>query len=313
MNTKFGKNKFIVVIAGPTAVGKTSVCIKLAEQFEAEIFSADSRQIYKEMSIGTAKPLVQDLKKIQHHFIDHISIADRYSVGQYELEIKKKLKNYFLNHDVAIVTGGTGLYIRALVDGLDDFPSIPDYVQAKYNNILIDDGLHALQSLLLERDPEYYNIVDIENARRLSRALCVIEVSGKKFSSFLKKKNTNQLPYQIIEILLELPKEVLYERINIRVDEMIELGLLDEVHKLISFKGIQALETVGYQELFQYFENKITLETAVSLVKQNSRRYAKRQMTWFRKYGLWTIFSPYDLDGIEHFILNIITNRGHGC
>ncbi|MBK9734197.1 MAG: tRNA (adenosine(37)-N6)-dimethylallyltransferase MiaA [Saprospiraceae bacterium] len=307
------KNKFIVVIAGPTAVGKTAVAIRLAERFGAEIFSADSRQVYKEMSIGTAKPKKQELEKIKHHFIDQISIIEKYSVGKFEMEIRDELKSYFKHHDVAIVTGGTGLYIRALVEGLDDFPDIPDYVQTKYNNILISDGLEGLQSLLLERDPEYYNIVDLGNARRLSRALCVIEVSGKKFSSFHKMERKKLIPYHIIEILLELPKDVLYERINTRVDEMMQLGLVEEAHKLISFKGTQALETVGYQELFQYFDNKITLENAVDLIKQNSRRYAKRQITWFRKFGLWTSFSPYDFEGIEHFVLNRMLNKGQGC
>lgn len=295
-------NKFIIIIAGPTAVGKTAISIKLALDFGAEIFSADSRQIYREMNIGTAKPNDNELNVVRHHFINHVSIEQQYSVGQYEKEIKSKLNQYFENHDVAIVCGGTGLYIKALTEGLDDFPDITDDITNFYQDQYNLHGLDWLQNELLVKDPIYYNVVDKANHRRLMRALCVIMASGLPYSTMLSNSLKNKVPYNFISIMLDIPRDELYQRINNRVDNMINAGLEDEARQLFKSRGLRSLETVGYQELFDYFEGATDLNTAIDLIKQNSRRYAKRQMTWFRKYGKWQIFSPKKEEEIKAYI-----------
>lgn len=301
------KNKFLIIIAGPTAVGKSGIAIQLAKFYNAEVFSADSRQIYKEMSIGTAKPSAKELETVKHHFIDHISIHQPYSVGQYESEIKIALFDYFKSNNIAIVCGGTGLYIRALMEGLDDFPDISYAVTQHYQNIYDNYGLGLLQKELEIKDPIYYQNVDKSNHRRIMRALCVIEASGKPYSSLLSIKDGSKLPFQMIPILLDLSRDKLYERINNRVDIMMKEGLETEAYLLHQLKGLRALETVGYQELFDYFEHKTDLKTAITLIKQNSRRYAKRQMTWFRKYGNWQVFNIYDISELQDFISGIIS------
>ncbi len=305
-NTKTIKNKFLIVVAGPTAIGKTAVSIELAKMLNADIFSADSRQIYKEMSIGTAKPTEDEMSGVKHHFINHISIHQKYSAGQYEQEINTLLDKYFMHNDIAILSGGTGLYIKVLLEGLDELPDVSDEIVEVYNNIYEKDGLTALLAELADKDPIYYNKVDQGNHRRVIRALSVIKASGQAYSSFLSEEKHKSLPFKVIPILLELPRALLYERINNRVDEMLAMGLVDEVEQLYIFKGLQALETVGYQELFDWKDGIQSFETAVSLIKQNSRRYSKRQITWFRKHGSWNAFSPLDLDGIKSCVIKTI-------
>lgn len=301
-NTTSSLNKFLIIIAGPTAVGKTSLALDVARRYQAEIFSADSRQVYKEMNIGTAKPEKSEMEMVRHHFIDHISIFQKYSVGHFYPEITDALNSYFKTNNVAVVTGGTGLYLRAIMDGLDEFPDIPQNIVSYYDQVFMSSGIESLKQELKSKDPEYFNKVDINNPRRLMRALSVIMVTDKTFTSFLNQSKTISYPYIQIPILLDLPRDLLYERINKRVDIMLAEGLKEEALNLYPHREKQALETVGYQELFDHFDGKINLQQAVELIKQNSRRYAKRQMTWFRRYGKWTTFNPRDKDLIYNFI-----------
>ena len=302
-NTHIIKNKFVVLIAGPTAVGKSHVAMHLARHLDAEIFSADSRQIFKEMEIGTAKPSKEEMASVKHHFVNHISIEENYSVGRYESEIKQALESYFVDHDIAIVCGGTGLYIKALTDGIDYFPDIPLQIVKDYDAKLENEGLGALLAELEALDPKYYAIVDKHNSRRIIRALSVIKVSGTSYTAFLMQESKQKSPYNFIPILLELPRDILYDRINQRVDVMVEHGLEAEARQLYTKRDLRALDTVGYREFFDYFEQKTNYQETINMIKQNSRRYAKRQMTWFRKYGDWTIFTPNDLDAMKQFIL----------
>lgn len=277
------KSKELIVIAGPTASGKTKRAIEMAEQLQCDIFSADSRQIYKELNIGVAKPNAEELDRVKHHFINHISIHEEYNAGRYELEMDKALGDYFQLHDKAILVGGTGLYITAVLEGLDDFPAVDKAIKID----LETDWLNGKQEKMLEElkanDLETYLSIDKENSRRVIRALSVMRSSGKKFSAF-KSSATKQHDYNITKIYIDLPREQLYERINQRVDNMMKEGLLEEVKSLLPYQHIQALQTVGYTELFHYFNGIYTLNEAVDKIKQHSRNYAKRQVTWFNKY-----------------------------
>ncbi len=302
-------NKFLVILAGPTGIGKSSIAIHLAKTYNAEIFSADSRQIYKEMNVGTAKPTRSELDDTGHHFIGEISIFEKYSVGHYETDLNLRLESYFKSNDIAIMAGGTGLYLRAIMEGLDEFPEVPTKITDELNNSFVLSGLEYLRDTLQQLDPEYYASMDNFNHRRLIRALSVIKASGKTYSSFLLQKKSKEKNYIVIPILLEMSREELYERINLRVEEMISCDLEAEAKLLHQFRGIQALETVGYQELFDYFEGKYDLRMAVDLIKQNSRRYAKRQMTWFRKYGEWKRFHPQHILEIQNFIDKTISTN----
>lgn len=301
-DTSFDTNKLIIVIAGPTAVGKSDVALKLASYYNCHIFSADSRQLYKEMHIGTGKPSTSDLRRIKHYFIDHVSIFEGYSVGQYETEIKALLRDYFKEHKIAIICGGTGLYIKALLEGLDPFPDIPTEVLTSLDQQLEEKGLAFLQKRLEAADEDYFKKVDVFNARRVIRALSVIEVSGQTYTSFLQQKTSESLPYKVVKILLDLPRPILYEKINTRVGQMMQMGLLEEANDLLIHRGLRALETVGYQELFDHLTGKTDLDTAVHLIKQNSRRYAKRQLTWFRNQDTWKTFSPESYGEILAYI-----------
>lgn len=303
------KNKFLVIIAGPTAVGKSKVALELASDLSCDIFSADSRQIYKEMCIGTAKPSKEELNQVKHHFIDNVSINDHYNVGKYREDAITALTEYFKDSDVAVLVGGTGLYIKALLEGLDDFPDVPSEVSEDIQKQFENEGLFWLQEQVKTLDPAYFSVVDIDNHRRLTRALSIIKSSGKPYSSFLNREKAETLPFQPIEILLELPRDILYKRIDIRVDKMVEAGLVEEAQSLHGRRGLKALETVGYSELFDYFEGKTTQDEAVELIKRNTRRYAKRQMTWFRKFGDWKIFAPDDYNSIIDNILAAISDK----
>lgn len=276
------KDKYLITVVGPTAIGKTALAIKLARHFNTEIISSDSRQFYKEMSIGTAVPSEEELASAPHHFIQHKSIFDAYSVGKFERDAIKKLKELFKKHNVTIMVGGSGLYVNAVIDGLDDFPTINESVREKLNLELKEQGIGSLQEKLKECDPEHYKKMDIENPQRLIRALEICIGAGKPYSSFLKKKETAR-DFKSIKIGLTANREVIYDRINRRVDAMISEGLIEEAKFLYEYKDLNALQTVGYRELFHHFSGDSDLDFAISEIKKNTRRFAKRQLTWFKK------------------------------
>lgn len=272
----------LLCIVGPTAIGKTRLSIELAQAFQTEIISADSRQFFKEMSIGTAVPSPEELQSAPHHFIQDKSIHEFYSVGEFERDALALLQELFNKHKILILVGGSGLYVDAIINGLDEFPEVSETVRQALNDEYKTEGIVPLQEELKISDPAYFKKVDINNPQRVIRALEVIRSSGLPFSGFRGKKKVER-PFNSIYIGLEAPREVIYERINRRVDKMMDAGLLDEVNSLLPYKNLNALQTVGYKELFEYFEKRITLEEAVDLIKRNTRRFAKRQGTWFRK------------------------------
>ena len=293
--------KHLIIIAGPTATGKTDLAIHLASHYHTEIISADSRQFYQEMTIGTAKPTDQQLAKIKHHFINSLNINQEYSVGIFEKEAIQVLNQIFKTNDVAIMAGGSGLFIRAVCEGLNKFPKVSQEIKTKLDQQFQEHGLVFLQKELQEKDPIYYNQVDIMNPMRLLRALSVIRASNRPFSSFLNQKKEKRA-FQPIYILLQMPREQLYERINQRVDYMIAAGLVEEVRELMPYRDTTAMRTIGYQEIIKYFDGDISLNTAIELIKQNSRRYAKRQMTWFRKRPHWQVFAPTEVERLFSFV-----------
>ena len=296
------ENSKLIVIVGPTAIGKSDLAIYLAEKYNADIFSADSRQIYKEMHIGTAKPPEADKCRVKHHFIDIVSVKDTYSAGHFAQELRSELNLYFHHKSIAILVGGTGFYINAALFGLDDFPDVPESVKTHISELYSNGGLSLLQSMLAAKDPDYYRIVDTNNPMRLIRALEIIEYTGKSYSEFLKGDFVKP-EFQIVPLVLDMPRSILYERINLRVDMMMEVGLVNEVRTLLDLKTLPALNTVGYTELFDYLEGKTDIDTAVELIKRNTRRYAKRQLTWFKnKYPDWPRFLPSQLKDIEDYI-----------
>jgi tRNA dimethylallyltransferase len=283
--------KYLILIVGPTAVGKTDLCVSLARQFKTEIISCDSRQFYKELNIGTAKPAASEMKGIPHHFVDSHHISDYYSAGDFERDSQRLLKELFKKHDAVIMTGGSGLFIKAITHGLDDMPEAPVEIREELMKRLRKEGLGPLQQLLLQLDPEYYELVDIQNSQRVVRALEVCLGTGKTFTSFQLNK-TVERDYEIIKIGLERPREELYARINQRMDEMLEAGLVEEARTLIEFRYHNALRTVGYKEIFAYFDGEYGYEEMVELLKRNSRRYAKKQLTWFRNQDVFEWFDP---------------------
>ena len=290
-----------MVIAGPTAVGKTDVAITLARNFDTEILSADSRQFYKEMSIGTAKPDAQQLSAVKHHFVGQLSIHDYYNVSRFENDALALLGTLFETHNIVFVAGGSGLYIDALCNGIDDFPDPAPELRAFLKGIYQDEGLAKLQQMLLENDPEYYSTVDINNPNRLLRALEVCITTGKKFSE-QRLNNLKKRDFNIIKIALNLPRPLLFSRIEMRVDQMIANGLVDEVKSLLLYRHLNALNTVGYKEIFQYLDSNIALDQAVTNIKTNTRRYAKRQLTWFNRTDEYTWFEPTQLAEISEYI-----------
>ena len=275
--------KKLLVIYGPTAVGKTNLAIQLALQHKTEIISADSRQFFKEMKIGTAVPEQKELDAINHHFIQHKSIHDNYNVGLFEKEAISKIEQLFKHHNTLIMVGGSGLYIDAVCKGLDTFPDVEETHRKELRQKFEDYGLQWLQDEVKKIDPIFYASSDVNNYQRLLRCLEVCKQSGQTFSSFKNKQNKTR-PFEVEYISIKMDREKLYQRINDRVDIMMKKGLLQEVESLIKFQDLNALKTVGYSELFQYLNNYISLERAIELIKQNSRRYAKRQMTWLKRY-----------------------------
>ena len=276
------KKPLLICVVGATAIGKTSLSIALATAFNTEIISADSRQFYSSMNIGTAVPSAQELEAAPHHFIQHKSIFDSYNVGDFEREALLKLDTLFSEKSTAILVGGSGLYVDAVVNGLDHFPDIDKQIREALNTQLDNDGLAFLQQELMRVDPLYYKTMDTENPRRVIRALEIYRATGKPYSSFLKDRAANR-NFETLYIGLTAERPIVYQRINKRVDIMLENGLLEEVKQLRAHKNLNALQTVGYRELFQYFDGTLTLEKAVEEIKKNTRRFAKRQGTWFRK------------------------------
>ena len=274
--------KVLLSIVGPTAIGKTALSIAFAKHYNTQIISADSRQFYKEMRIGTAVPSETELSEVTHHFIQHISIHDIYTVGDFERDALAKLDQLFRKQDIVIMVGGSGLYIDAVTTGLDKFPAVPQQLRGQLNQSLEDEGIIPLQEQLRVLDPEYYKQVDVQNPHRLIRALEVCLASGKPYSSYLNKVK-RQRPFKTITLGLVADRSIIYERINLRVEQMIKEGLLQEATSLLKFKDKNALQTVGYKELFSYLDGDSTLDFAVEEIKKNSRRFAKRQLTWFKK------------------------------
>jgi tRNA dimethylallyltransferase len=277
-----GSTKTLIIVAGPTASGKTALAIEMAQKLKTQIISADSRQFYREMAIGTAKPTPNELAQAKHHFIDSLSVTDSFSAGDFEDQGLIVLKKIFETHDTAIMVGGSGLFIKAICEGFDELPATPAGIRERLNREFEEKGIAHLQKKLKSADPVYYTQVDLNNPQRLIRALEVYEITGAPFSSY-RMGHKDQRPFSVIKIGIDLPREVLYQRINKRVDDMVAHGLVEEVRSLLPYRHLNALNTVGYSELFDYFDGKADIETAISLIKQNTRRFAKRQMTWFRK------------------------------
>jgi tRNA dimethylallyltransferase len=274
--------KTLWVVVGPTAVGKTHWAIQLARYLKTEIVSADSRQVFKELQIGTAVPTEEELAQVKHHFIQSHSLHENYNAGQYEREACALLNELFLKYDDVVLCGGSGLYIKAVTEGFDDIPEIPEEISESVEKKFKEEGLAAIQKELQELDSAIAGNIEMSNPHRVMRALEVFRFTGKSILSFRGKKITVR-PWQTITIGLELPREILYQRIDIRMDKMIEQGLFDEAKKFFPYQNLQALQTVGYREIFGYLKNEYNKEEAIRLLKRNSRRYAKRQLTWFKR------------------------------
>ena len=275
-------NKILITLSGPTGSGKTALSIRIAKAIGAEIFSCDSRQFYKEMSIGTAVPNERELMEVPHHFIQHRSIQSPYSVGQFESDAMDTLTQYFTDHDVAILVGGSGLYMQAVVEGIDKFPEVPERIRTELGKRLKTNGLGDLQNDLKTLDPDHYQKMDIQNPSRVIRALGVSLAAGQPYSSFLGQDKPNR-PFSVLPLTVDIPRKILYDRISDRVDEMINTGLLEEAKSLYPYRDLNALLTVGYQEIFDFYDQKIDLDYAIALIKQHTRHYAKRQITWIRR------------------------------
>jgi tRNA dimethylallyltransferase len=273
--------KTLLVIAGPTAVGKTALCVEMAKSFHTEIISADSRQFYKELSIGTAKPSAEEQGGVKHHFIDSHSIHDYFSPGDFEREALKVLTHLFLSHDVVILTGGSGLYLKALMDGLDDMPDVDLDLRENLMKALDTDGLENLFTQLQRLDPEYAVKVDAQNPQRLVRALEVCLSTGKSYTSFRNQQKADR-PFEMLKICLDRPREELYARIDLRMDNMLNAGLVQEAKDFEGFQDRYALKTLGYKEVYGYFRLEYDESEMIRLLKRNSRHYAKKQLTWFR-------------------------------
>ena len=293
--------KKIILIVGPTAIGKTAISIELANTLNTEIISCDSRQFYKELKIGSAPPNSKELESAIHHFIHHLSVNDDYNAGEFEINAIAKIKNIHKTKDTVIVVGGSGLYVDSICKGLDKMPKIPNQIRFKLNSILKEKGIAWLQQEVKKVDPNFYLNCDQKNPQRLLRALEIFLATGKTFSSY-KSAKTKERPFEIIKIGLITEREILYQRINTRVDKMLEKGLLEEVESLIPFQHRNALQTVGYKEIFAFYNNDCTLEKAVENIKQNTRRFAKRQLTWFRKDKNIKWFNPNQISEIKKFI-----------
>ncbi|MBT9188548.1 tRNA (adenosine(37)-N6)-dimethylallyltransferase MiaA [Zobellia russellii] len=310
--------KILLSVVGPTAIGKTKLAISLAQHYNTEIISADSRQFFKEMRIGTAVPTPEELSEAKHHFIQHISIFDSYSVGDFERDALQLLETLFEKNHIVVMVGGSGLYTKAVTEGLDDFPKVDPKIREQLNQHFAEKGIEFLQKELQERDPKYYASVDLNNPHRLIRALEICMGTNNPYSSFLSKNKKNR-PFKTITIGLEADRALIYDRINQRVDIMVKEGLVEEVEQLKKHKELNALQTVGYRELFSYFEKQENLDDspehndlnfALEEIKKNTRRFAKRQLTWFKR-NEETIWIPYNADFQEFIAIlnNTISNE----
>jgi tRNA dimethylallyltransferase len=295
------KNKTVIIITGPTATGKTSVAVELAKHFNTAIISADSRQCYKELDIGVARPSVKELEQVKHYFIASHSIRDEVNAATFEKYALEKVNELFKQHDIVVMVGGTGLYIKAFCEGLDEIPAVKVEIRNDINSKYEEKGLEWLQEEIKSKDPEFYRIGEIQNPQRMMRALEVVESTGQSVLHFRKGKKTER-NFTIIKIGLELPKEELHHNINTRVDRMIDIGLVQEVKNLQPYYKLNALQTVGYTEVFDYLDGKLSLSEATRNIKTNTRQYAKRQMTWFRKDAAIKWFAPLERDEMIEFV-----------
>ena len=297
--------KYLIIVSGPTAIGKTALSLDIAKNYDAEIISCDSRQFYKEMSIGTAVPTKEELAEVKHHFIQNLSISDNYSVGQFERDALVKIKELHQSSNVVVMAGGSGLYIDAVCRGFDDFPTVPKEIRDELNTRCKTEGIEVLEKELQDVDPDYHKLVDKLNPHRIIRALEIYKTSGKTFTSFRIRQDQKR-NFKTVKVILSREREVLYERINHRVDIMLEEGLLDEVKSVYPYKANNALQTVGYKELFAFLDGEISLEFAISEIKKNTRRYAKRQMTWFRRDPETVFFNPEEPETVFNYLNEII-------
>lgn len=299
------RDKYLIVIAGPTASGKTAAAIKIAKALGTVIISADSRQFYREIPIGTAAPTEEELSEVQHFMIHNLSVDDKYDVADYESDVLSLLNKLFLNLNVVVLTGGSGLFINAVCDGIDIMPDITDSVRNKINALYENGGIAALQNEVELLDPTYYNIVDKQNPRRLQRALEVCYQTGKPYSSF-RNDTSKKRDFKIIKLAIACDRDVLINRINLRVEKMLSQGLVEEAKSMYHKRHLNSLNTVGYKELFGYFDKKLTFSEAVDRIKINTRQYAKRQMTWLRKNDDYRWFKIDEIESVIEDIENII-------
>jgi tRNA dimethylallyltransferase len=300
--------KTVIIIAGPTAVGKTAIAIEIAKLFGSEIISADSRQCYKELKIGVARPSSEELKSVPHHFIASHSIHETINAGVFEQYALEKTKELFQKDDVVVMAGGTGLYIKAFCEGIDAIPEVPENIR---NEIILSyeaNGLGWLQEQLRNTDPHFYAVGEIQNPQRMMRALEVFQATGKSVLEFRRGKKIKR-DFNILKIALELPKELLHNNINGRVEKMIESGLLEEVKALLPYQHLNALQTVGYKELFDYFNGKLSLTDSLSEIKKNTRQYAKRQLTWFKKDKEYSWFQPSQAAKIKEHLNDALSYK----
>lgn len=301
-------DKYLVVIAGPTASGKTATAIQVAKALGTEIISADSRQFYKELPIGTAAPTKEEQAEVQHHMIHNLNVEDRYDVADYENDVLALLKKLFINHDSVVLTGGSGLFIDAVCKGLDSIPDISEETRNKVNKLYEEGGLFALQNEVQRLDPEYYNIVDKYNPRRLQRAVEVCYQTGLPYSSF-RNNTAKSRDFKIIKVALLWDRNKLISRINLRVEKMVSEGLIDEAKAMYPKRHLNSLNTVGYKEIFEHFDGKASLNEAIEHIKINTRQYAKRQMTWLRKNNDYQWFTVEEIPEMINYIKSIINSE----
>lgn len=301
-------DKYLVVIAGPTASGKTATAIQVAKALGTEIISADSRQFYKELPIGTAAPTKEEQAEVQHHMIHNLNVEDKYDVADYENDVLQLLKKLFIKHDFVVLTGGSGLFIDAVCKGLDSIPDISDETRNRVNKLYEEGGLFALQNEVQRLDPEYYNIVDKYNPRRLQRAVEVCYQTGLPYSSF-RNNTAKPRDFKIIKVALFWDRNELISRINIRVEKMVSEGLIEEAKTMYPKRHLNSLNTVGYKEIFEHFDGKTSLNEAIEHIKINTRQYAKRQMTWLRKNNDYQWFTIEEIPEMINYIKSIINSE----
>lgn len=294
--------KTLIVITGPTAVGKTELCLEIARQFDIPIINADSRQLFRELKIGTASPTPAQLRQTRHYFVGTLGIDDYYSASMYEQEVMALLPQLFETSDYALLSGGSMMYIDAVCNGIDDIPTVDEKTRSTMKRRLAEEGLEALVEELRRLDPEHYETVDRQNPRRVVHALEICHMTGRTYTSY-RTASKKQRPFQIIKIGLNRQREELYSRINQRVDLMMQEGLLEEARSMYAHKGANALNTVGYKELFDYFEGRWPLSEAVERIKGNTRRYARKQLTWFRRDKQMQWFHPNQQEEIITYIM----------